>query len=49
MKYTDAVFYVLRAIKNTELDIAINDAANIYSRDYQEYMKLWSFLSSLVW
>lgn len=45
----DAVFSVLRAIKTTPLDIAINDTANSMANSYDDYMTIWNFLTSLVW
>lgn len=44
-----AVLFVLDAMKQTPLELAINDAANIYSNNYEEYMSLWRFLSALIW
>ena len=48
--YTDAVFYVLNAVRRgVPLDMAQNDAANIYGNTYEEYMQIWNFFNTLVW
>ena len=47
---TDCVFCVMQDLRRgTELGEAINNAANIYGNSYEEYMKIWCFLKSLIW
>lgn len=45
----EIVFSVKEMMKDRPIDIAINDAANSFSHNYEEYMFIWNFLESLVW
>lgn len=45
----EIVLSVKKMMQDRPKDIAINDAANAFSHNYEEYMFIWSFLDSLVW
>ena len=45
----EIVFSVKEMMKDRPQDIAINDAANAFASNYEEYCFIWNFLESLVW
>jgi hypothetical protein len=45
----EIVLSVKKMMEDRPQDIAINDAANAFASNYEEYCFIWNFLESLVW